>query len=251
MPKVLVLGATGATGSLLVKQLLCCSFEVTAIVRSASRLPDELRDQIKIVEAAISEFPEKELKSILMDCDSVVSCLGHNLSFNGVYGQPRRLVKQAIDKVCRVAESLSHPLKVVLMSSSGVQNQLLDESTPLSQKAVISILRHTIPPHKDNEQAAAVLVNTRSANTDTRSSSTHHCNTTKIEWVIVRPDTLIDEAEVTAYDLETSPIRNVIFDAGQTSRINVANFMTRLLSDNDLWQRWQGKMPVIYNTEVA
>jgi hypothetical protein len=108
---------------------------------------------------------------------------------------------------------------------------------------VISILRHTIPPHKDNEHAAAVLVNYHSADT-------HSTDTSKIEWVIIRPDMLIDNAEVTAYNLESSPIRNVIFDAGQTSRINVANFMTRLLLENDLWQRWQGKMPVIYNTTI-
>ena len=45
MPKVLVLGATGATGSLLVEQLLGLSFEIITIVRSAHRLPERLRNK--------------------------------------------------------------------------------------------------------------------------------------------------------------------------------------------------------------
>ena len=218
--------------------------------------------KIEVVEAEISTFSDNKLSTILSECDAVVSCLGHNLSFKGVFGQPRKLVTEAIDKVCRAAESISQPLKVVLMSSTGVQNHLLNESAPLTQKAVISILRYAIPPHRDNEQAAAVLVSatsintanstntTSSANTTNSTNTMNNQNSTNVEWVIVRPDTLIDQTDVSTYDIETSPIRNVIFDAGQTSRINVANFMARLLSEADLWQQWKGKMPVIYNSEL-
>jgi hypothetical protein len=30
--------------------------------------------------------------------------------------------------------------------------------------------------------------------------------------------------------------------SGSTSRINVAHFMARLITDDDLWTRWQGQM---------
>ena len=66
----------------------------------------------------------------------------------------------------------------------------------------------------------------------------------------VRPDTLLDEPEVTEYQLFPSPIRSAIFDAGKTSRINVAHFMTELITTNSTWINWQGKMPVIYNKEL-
>jgi hypothetical protein len=68
-----------------------------------------------------------------------------------------------------------------------------------------------------------------------------------IEWVAVRPDTLINEAEVTAYEMHPSPTRSAVFDAGSISRINVADFMARLITEDDLWNRWKGQMPVIYN----
>jgi hypothetical protein len=68
-----------------------------------------------------------------------------------------------------------------------------------------------------------------------------------IEWVVVRPDTLINEEIVTEYSLHISPTRDCIFNPGKTSRINVGHFMARLIVENDLWEEWKGKMPVIYN----
>ena len=68
-----------------------------------------------------------------------------------------------------------------------------------------------------------------------------------IEWVAVRPDSLTNEDKVTEYELYSSPIRSAIFDAGKTSRINVGHFMADLITENDIWRKWKGQMPVIYN----
>ena len=67
---------------------------------------------------------------------------------------------------------------------------------------------------------------------------------------MVRPDNLIDEPEITEFAVHPSPIRSAIFDAGVTSRINVGCFMADLISDDDTWNKWKGKMPVIYNKTV-
>lgn len=68
-----------------------------------------------------------------------------------------------------------------------------------------------------------------------------------MEWAAVRPDGLINEDRVTEYELYPSPVRSAIFDAGKTSRINVAHFMANLITDESAWQEWKGQMPVIYN----
>ena len=68
-----------------------------------------------------------------------------------------------------------------------------------------------------------------------------------IEWVAVRPDGLVDESEVTEYEIHPSPTRSAIFDAGTVSRINVGAFMAELITDQDLWMKWKGQMPVIYS----
>ena len=97
------------------------------------------------------------------------------------------------------------------------------------------MLRLLLPPHVDNEKATDIL------RTEVGK------NDTEIEWVVVRPDALTNEGEVTNYDLYPSPVRSAIFDTGTTSRINVGHFMARLMTDQDAWNEWKGKMPVIYN----
>jgi hypothetical protein len=75
-------------------------------------------------------------------------------------------------------------------------------------------------------------------------------NDRAIEWAAVRPDTLVDAAQVAPYDLHPSPTRSAIFNAGKTSRIQVAHFMAELITGDEVWNRWRGQMPVIHGREV-
>lgn len=239
MKKVLVVGASGATGKLLVQQLLQQDIKVVAIVRATSTLSqaNDIQTNLDLIRANISDMSEDVLASHLEDCDAVLSCLGHNLTFKGMFGKPRLLVTDTIEKISRTLESnnADKQVKIILMNTTGNSNRDIPEQPPLSQRCVISLLRLLLPPHVDNEKAADFL--------RLHVGQTHQC----IEWVAVRPDGLTDEDNVTEYDIHPSPIRNPIFDAGQTSRINVANFMSNLVINSDLWDTWKGKMPVIYN----
>jgi hypothetical protein len=239
MKKTLVVGASGATGKLLVGDLLKRDVEVIAIVRTSSSLKNTFKSHPNYheVSASITEMSDSELSPLLKDCDAVLSCLGHNLNFQGMFGEPRRLVTDTIEKVSRVIELLKpdKKVKVILMNTTGNSNRDIPEKPPLSQRFVISIIRLLLPPHVDNEQASDFL--------RTCIGQSHLF----IEWVAVRPDSLTDEVEVSEYEIHQSPTRNAIFDAGSSSRINVANFMANLTTDSALWNLWRGKMPVIYN----
>ena len=239
MKKTLVVGASGATGKLLVQQLLQSEIEVVAIVRDSNSFNQAIGNHPKlhIVEASIAEMSEDMLFPLLEDCDAVFSCLGHNLSFKGLFGKPRRLVTDTVSKIVRVIESINpaEKVKFILMNTTGNTNLDEHEKPPLSQKIIVFVLRVLLPPHVDNEQAADVL--------RLNVGKFHTC----IEWAAVRPDALTDADSVTAYDVHPSPIRNPIFDAGTTSRINVADFMCKLAITPDLWSSWKGRMPVIYN----
>ena len=238
MKKALVLGASGATGQLLVQMLLKKSVDVIAVVRNANSLMslDNTHRGLQIVETEISEISESDLARHLVECDVILSCLGHNLTFNGMFGHPRRLVTDAIKKVVKTIESIgaNKKYKIILMNTTGNSNRDIPENPPYSQRLVVFLLRLLLPPHVDNEQAADFLRVQVGQNKD-------------IEWVVVRPDGLINEDQVSLYDINVSPVRNVIFDAGTTSRINVADFMSDLVIKSGLWDEWQGKMPVIYN----
>ena len=238
---ILVLGASGATGRLLVERLLSRGQNVKAIVRSPKSLSESLtgNPQLTLIHASVSELSDTEIAEHVHGCDAVASCLGHNLTFKGLFGPPRRLVTNATLRFCNAiqAQRRESPIKFVLMNTTGNRNRDLDESISFAQTCVIGLLRGLLPPHADNEEAADYL-RTKVGQQDSM-----------IEWVAVRPDGLIDDESVSEVEVFASPIRSAIFDAGKTSRINVADFMSTLIMDEDLWKTWKGKMPVIYNKE--
>jgi len=239
----LVVGASGATGQQLVAQLLKQNQHVKIVVRSAEKLPESLKNQsrLSIIEASILDLSDAEMAEHVAGCDAVASCLGHNLTFKGVYGQPRRLVTDAARRLCSAIKvnKSNKPIKYVLMNTSGNRNRDLNEPISFGQKCVIALLRLLLPPHVDNEKAADFL------------RTTIGQNDAMVEWAAVRPDGLIDEPNVTEYEVHPSPIRSAIFDAGKVSRINVAHFMATLIGNDDLWQKWKGQMPVIYSVGAA
>ena len=123
------------------------------------------------------------MQDLVSDCHAVASCLGHNLTWKGIYGQPRRLVADATKRLCNAIESnnLERTTKFVLMNTTGNRNRDLDERISFAQKCVIGLLRVLLPPHVDNEMAADYL------------RTQIGQNNTAIEWVAVRPDGLINE----------------------------------------------------------
>lgn len=238
--KILIVGASGATGRLLVKDLLNRGQQVKAIVRLEASLA-EFRDDknLELIQASVLQLSNAEMQTVVKDVNVVCSCLGHNLTVKGMFGKPRRLVRDTAQRLCAAVEATQpdQPVKYLLMNTTGNRNRDLNEAISLAQKVVLALLRVLLPPHTDNEQAADFL--------RTKVGQKHSC----IEWAAIRPDGLIDEDEGCAYEVFASPTRSAIFNAGQTSRINVAHFMAELATNTTCWNKWKGQMPVIYNVE--
>jgi nucleoside-diphosphate-sugar epimerase len=239
---ILVVGASGATGKQLVEQLLNRGQRVKVIIRPTGKITDAWKhsDKITIIKANISEITVDEMMNYLSDCEAVVSCLGHNITLKGIFGNPRKLVADAVKLLCTAIQKKSpdNPIRLVLMNTTGNRNKDLNEPISIGEKLVMGLIRLLVPPQSDNERAADFLrVNIGQRNRF-------------IDWVIVRPDTLINEDNVTDYELYASPLRSTLFNPGKTSRINVGNFMSRLIVEDDLWNKWKGQMPVIYNKET-
>jgi hypothetical protein len=235
----LIVGASGATGRLLVEQLLNRGESLKIIVRTDSNLSEALNhdEKLSIIYAGVLDLSDAELAQHVKGCNAVASCLGHNISFKGMFGHPRRLVTDATRRLCGAIKvnNPQIPVKFVLMNTTGNINRDLSERISFSQKCVIGLLRLVLPPHADNEKAADFL-RTQIGKNDAI-----------IEWSVVRPDSLTNESEATEYEVHPSPTRSAIFNAGTTSRINVGHFMAQLITDDDAWSKWKGQMPVIYN----
>lgn len=181
---ILVAGATGATGRLLVTQLLDRGQNVKAIVRSPDSLPDSIRhhERLTIVHAGLLDLTDDELAQHVQGCTAVASCLGHTLNFKGIYGNPRRLLTDATIRLCKAIHS-NNPdttTKFVLMNTAGNSNRDLHEPMSFAEKCIVGLVRLLLPPHADNEQAADYL----------RTGIGQHDKA--IQWAVVRPDTLIN-----------------------------------------------------------
>mmetsp|Transcript_20719 Transcript_20719/g.42068 ORF Transcript_20719/g.42068 Transcript_20719/m.42068 type:complete len:311 (+) Transcript_20719:37-969(+) len=250
----LVVGATGATGKHVVLQLLQQKQNVRAIARSKERLLNSLDEivpkssedfakSLEVTEASILDLSDEELQKATKDCDAVVSCLGHNMTFKGMYGHPRRLVSDAARRLCEAIEKnrsgeddkvdeSKKATKFILMGSDGVANPAGgDDKRSLGERIVLFLIRCLVPPHRDNEAAAAYIF----SKTDNP----------KLEWTVVRPTDLIN-GSVSKYQLFDKP-QGSLFGSGAATRANVAKSMVDLILTDDLWEEWKFKMPVLHD----
>lgn len=236
--KVVVLGGSGATGKEVVRELMSREVALRIVVRESAQLPEDIVNstKVEVIRGSISTYTCTQMQQLIDNCDAVVSCLGHNISCKGMFGKPRTLVHDTIQTVCNaVKQSATEKIKLILMSTSGYTNVINGEKRTLGENIVNSLLYTLLPPHKDNVLAGNFLTKSISSTNAT------------VEWVAVRPDSLINSDAVSPYHIEASPVRSPIFNAGTTSRINVAHFMAELLTDEKLWQQWKYQTPVIYN----
>lgn len=237
---VLVIGATGNTGKWVVRKLTQQNIKVNALVRDSSKFENDLLSNPNLCINEIdwlSADPE-ELRKLILDCEVVIFCLGHSPSFRGIFGNPKQLVTHSVQKICEiiVKNPTASSKRIILMNTAGNTNRDIIEPISLLQKMAIGLIRILLPPHADNEKAADYL-------------RTKFPRTNKeLEWVVVRPDTLTSETINTPYNIYPSPVSSALFEPGKTSRINVADFMCRLVTDSTLWNNWQGQMPVVYNS---
>lgn len=239
---VLLVGGTGRTGRRVLRQLLDRGVNVRVVVRSVRGLPDGARDGpgLAVLEADLLSLGDEDLQRQVRGCDAVLSCLGHVLSFRGVFGPPRDLVTRATKELCRAIQALrpARPVRFILMSSVSVHRPGgQDVRRGRLERAVVWTLRGLLPPARDNQTAADFLHDEIGRDDPF------------VQWAAVRPDTLV-EGDVTGYSLHEG-LASSLFAPDSTNMANVAHFMCELAVDPEAWEAWRGRLPVIVNAAAA
>lgn len=239
---VLLVGGTGRTGRLVLNQLLEHGVLVRAVVRPGSALVPDLarRPQLALTEAGLLALTAEQLQRLVHGCDAVISCLGHTLDLQGVFGPPHDLVTRATTRLCRatIAVKPATPVRFILMSSVSVHRAgRADARRQLPERVLLGLLRAVVPPARDNQRAADFLQ---------RSIGPYHAY---VEWCVIRPDTLLPGA-VSEYALHEGIVSS-LFEPDSTNMANVAHFMCELATDSTTWGEWKGRMPVIVNAAGA
>ena len=147
--KILVLGATGATGKLVVQQLINRNVNLKIIVRSIDRINSEVRKN-SLVECIIGNilgFNKEDAENLVEDCDGLICCLGHNLTLKGIFGRPRRLVVDSLLLIYEAIEkSKKNNFKVILMSSTAIRNRKIKERYGAAERVILLLLGILLPP---------------------------------------------------------------------------------------------------------
>lgn len=134
--KIIVFGATGGVGQYVVKQALEKQFEVTAFVRTPSKL-EVAHEQLHILQG--DAFNQEEVTRAIAGHDAVVSCLGSS---------------QGIKKSTELAEMTknivtgmqAHDVKrIVYTASAGINNEI----PGISGKLVMKMLKNALTDHRN------------------------------------------------------------------------------------------------------
>jgi hypothetical protein len=237
---ILVLGGSGGIGHNVVHQLLERGIEVRAIVRSTGKVSAEFstNPKLKIIQGKLLELSVEQLAEHVQGCDTVIACLGHNLTFRGMF-LSGLIVRDATSLLAKAIASTkpARPVKFIEVNTVGIDNP--DHTgfpRGLFEKGFIGTLKLILPPFKDSQKSMDYFVS--------------EIGTTNpyIEWCVVRPDSLTDEKKVSEYELHPS-IMNSIFSPKISSRENVAHFMCELALNEQTWGEWKFKYPIILNKQ--
>ncbi len=201
--KILVLGATGGTGRLIVREALAKGHSVVALVRSKARALD--LPGAELVEGDARD--EAALLRALDSCDAVVSSLGTGMS---LFGEVTLL--SVATPALIAAMTRSGARRLVCISALGVGDSRGHGGLLFDRLFQPLLLRNA---YKDKNRQEATI----------RASS--------LDWVIVRPGALNDEPARGNVRAFTDLAR---VHGGKIARADVARFVVEQLT-TDTWLR--------------
>lgn len=192
--KIIVFGASGKTGRLVVNEALQNGYEVTAFVRDTGKLPIT-HNHLTIIQGDATN--QEAIRNALKGQDLVISCLGAN---NGL-GKTTVLYEMTANIVNGMkAHNIS---RIIYVASAGIDREIPGISGKIVMKTLANVL-------EDHRNAVQVI----------KENISH--------YTIVRPMGLTDNTFTGAY----REAKTGIPDKGRSiSRADVADFILRAITD--------------------
>ena len=207
--KLVVFGASGRTGVLLVQQALDAGHEVVAFVRNPSKMPIQ-HERLTMVQG--DALNPDDVERAVKGGDVVLNVLGHTKN------TPRDLMTVSAQHI--VTAMKKHGVKrLITLTGAGVG---APEDRPKPINHVIKFLLKTISP--------AVLADSERYVDVVKSSG--------LEWVVVRAPMLTGGARTGSYRVGWVGVNT----GPRISRADVADFMLTLIQNSE---KYLHKMPMV------
>merc|ERR1712113_531526 len=148
-------------------------------------------ERLTVEEAPVADLSSDDISELTKDCDAIICCLGHNLTFRGMFLNGF-FIRDAVEKI---TASMPSGCRFVLMSSVAVTHPdgVTDPKRTLTERSVLFLLRHLLPAHRDNELSAAYLQ--ESYDPKPQQQKQQKIQSAPFDWCAVRPGELIDREE--------------------------------------------------------
>jgi len=197
--KLVVFGANGKTGLLVVEQALSAGHSVTAYIRTPGTFKLE-HPNLQVVVGKLEEVDK--MKRVLSGADACISTLG-----GGSLSKHNQEVIDGIDSIVSIMESEGVP-RFIYMSSIGTGESRYYMPQPFRFFIVDVMLRIPIADHNANE---------------------NRISKSKLQWTVVRPGGLTD-GPLTG-NLKHGIEKIKMTGNASISRWNVAAFLVAQLTD--------------------
>jgi putative NADH-flavin reductase len=140
MSNVLILGATGSLGRVVMQQALAAGHDVSVLVRAPAKLPADVRDRIEVHQADLATTPLPALATIFRGRDAVINTAGQVTE-----GQT---FVDLVERVVTGLESLPDEARPVCWFLGGAA--LLDLDTRGRRGVDLPVVAATYWPHRAN-----------------------------------------------------------------------------------------------------
>jgi putative NADH-flavin reductase len=197
--KIVIFGASGKTGTLMVNQALELGHQVTAYIRRANSLEIE-HPNLKIVVGNLNDT--EKLKEAITGADACLSTLG-----GASLTKHATEIRSGIDKIISIMEQ-ERVNRFIYLSSVGVGESRLYMAQPVRFLVCDLLLRVPFADHNFNEQRLAK---------------------SRLQYTFVRPGGLTDGPKTG--NLKHGSGKTILKGNPKISRANVAAFMLEQLTD--------------------
>jgi len=196
--KLVIFGASGKTGSLLVEQALNAGHEVTGYIRSTGAMKHE-HPNLRVVVGNLND--KSALKEAIEGAEACISTLGGN----SLTKRSPEIVA-GIDNIVTIMEQEEVPRFIYMSSIGAGDSKLL--MTPIIRFIIVNLmLRVPLADHNENEK---------------------RIRASKLSWIIVRPSGLNNGFITGNLKYGTKPTK--MKGSRSISRGNVAAFLLKQLS---------------------
>jgi len=197
--KIVIFGASGKTGTLMVNQALELGHQVTAYIRRANSLEIE-HQNLKIIVGNLSDT--EKLKEAISGADACLSALG-----GGSLTKHATEIMSGIDQIVKLMEQEGVP-RFIYLSSIGVGESRSNMAQPIRFIVCDVLLRVPFADHNINEQ---------------------RLSKSSLKYTLVRPGSLTDGPKTG--NLKHGSEKIIMKGNTKISRANVAAFMLKQLTD--------------------